>query len=73
MAYYSISAQAPGLVGVPEALTVLDRGLNVFTVVTDDIDVILNRLRSENVVILTYNRLDAHEGISPDETAMQLR
>lgn len=72
MAYYSISAQAQSPVAVPEALTVLDRGLNVFTVATEDIETILARLCSEGVLILTCNRLDDHERLPPNEAPLQL-
>jgi hypothetical protein len=64
MPYWSITCYACNEVPVPEAGQLLEPGLNVFTVVLDDLDPLLARLGSEGVTQITSIRLD-----DPEEAA----
>ena len=66
MGYFSISAYAQSMTLVPEAKAILEPGINVFTVVSDDIDLILVRLRTEGVRILSCQQLDVFNEV-PNE------
>jgi len=61
MPYWSITCYARGEVRVPEAGQLLEPGLNVFTVVLDDLDPLLERLGSEGVEQISTTRLDDPE------------
>lgn len=66
MAYYSISVHARNIVLVAEAKVVLEPGLNVFTVVLDDVAPLLTYLRNEDVRILSCQQLDTFDAL-PEE------
>lgn len=70
MGYYSIQAISPGIVGVAEPLIALDRGFNVFTAQTDDLDGLLAHLKAEGVEIRQVNRLDEHEPVAPEDSIL---
>lgn len=61
MAYYSFVATAKEPVGITKPMLMLDAGVNVFTLVVDDLDAFLKRLKDEGVTVQQMNRLDAHE------------
>lgn len=65
MAYYSIVVFAHHPVGIPDPLILLDKGLNPFTVMTDDIEGLLKMLGDEGVDIREVNCLDAHDPGDP--------
>lgn len=70
MGFYSIVAVAKQPVAVPEPLILLDRGRNVFTVHTEDLEGLREKLKTEGVEIVQANRLDDHQPLDPSETLM---
>ncbi len=68
--FYSIVAIAKQPVAFPDPLILLDRGLNVFTVHTDDLEELREKLKTEGAEILQANRLDDHQPLNPSETLL---
>jgi hypothetical protein len=66
--FYSIIAVAKQPVAVPDPLILLDRGRNVFTVHTEDLEELREKLKAEGVEIVQANRLDDHQPLDPQET-----
>lgn len=67
MAFYSFTAIAQQPVGIPDPMILLDKGLNVFTAHTDDLDGLLKQLEDEGVTVTQVNRLDQHEENQPGD------
>lgn len=73
MAYYSFVAIAKQPVGFTKPMLMLDAGVNVFSVVVDDVQALLEAFKDEGVTVQQMNQLDAHEAppleadILPDE------
>jgi hypothetical protein len=67
VAYYSFVVTAPQPVGIPKPLLMLDKGLNVFNLLVDDLDTLLTQFKNEGVVVQKVNRLDAHEPGNPTD------
>lgn len=59
--YFSIVAVAGNAVGWSEYRVALDKGVNVFTVQTEDLDALLAAMRVAGVTITSVNRLDDFE------------
>lgn len=70
MPYYSITCFAQDTVSVPEAGQMLGPGLNVFTVVVDDIEALQERLEADGVTVNTVARLD--DPTEAEDAARQL-
>lgn len=70
MGYYSIVAVARQPVGIPDPLVMLDKGVNVFTAQTDDLEGLLDTLKSEGVTVQKVNRLDGHAPVDPKATLL---
>lgn len=68
MGFYSIVAVAKQPVAIPDPLILLDKGRNVFTVRTDDLEELRAKLRTEGVEIVQAHRLDEHQPLYPQET-----
>lgn len=62
MGYYSFVAVARQAVAIPDPLILLDKGRNVFTAQTDDLDGLLETLKRENVEVVKVAQLD---GVAP--------
>ena len=58
MAYWSIACRVRDSIQVPEVGQLLEPGLNVFTIVTDDLGELLDRLSDGGAEMLAVNRLD---------------
>lgn len=71
MAYYSFVVIARQPVGIPKPMVMLDAGVNVFTVVVDDLDTFLSRLKDEGVTVQQMNRLDVSEPGSPQDLLVE--
>lgn len=52
-------------------MLMLDAGVNVFTVVVDDLDAFLARLKEEGVTVQQMNRLDQHEPGRPEDLVLE--
>jgi len=52
-------------VDVPEHFLTIGKGLDTFTVSTDDPDALVQRLADEGVKVLECNQLDNHERVEP--------
>lgn len=65
MAFWSITCWIPVSLTVPEASQVLERGVNAFTVTTNDVEPILDRIRCAGGNIVKNVRLDDYEPIRP--------
>ena len=59
--YYSFVVVAPQPLGIPKPMLLLDRGLNVFSVVVDDLDALLEKFKEEGVIVQQMNPLDEFE------------
>jgi hypothetical protein len=67
---FSIVARAKDLVVIPERHIALDAGVNVFSVVTDDLDVLLAHLKTQGVTVDKVQRLDQLEPVDPRESVL---
>lgn len=67
VAFYSFVATAPQPVGILKPMLMLDAGVNVFTAVVDDLDLLLAQFKEEGVVVQQMNRLDVHEPNAPSD------
>jgi hypothetical protein len=65
MALWSITCWVPISITIPEASQVLERGINAFTVTTNNVEPILDRIRSAGGNIVKNARLDDYESITP--------
>lgn len=76
MRQFAIKVQATKPVAIPDPLVMLDRGLNVFNVVTDDLESLLEVLQNEGVTILKTMMMEQDpsglEDISIDENPSTL-
>jgi hypothetical protein len=63
LSYWSIACVSKETIIVPEAKAILEPGVNVFTVVIDDLDKLIERLASEGVTVSALHRLDVHEAV----------
>ena len=70
VSFYSITAFAPTPIGIEVPLILLDKGFNVFTAATDDMEGLLKRLADEGVEVKQVNCLDAHEPINPTDSLL---
>lgn len=76
MGYYSIVAVARQPVAIPDPMVMLDKGVNVFTAQTDDLDAFLKTLKNEGVTVQKVNQLDGLEPVPsnsvllPEERAL---
>lgn len=61
--FYSFVVQAPGEVEFPAKRVFLDRGMNAFNVLIDDLDGFLATLKAEGVTVTKMIRLDEHEPV----------
>lgn len=61
MAYYSFVVIAPQPVGFTKPLLMLDKGLNTFSVVVDDVEALVERFHDEGIVVKQRNLLDEFE------------
>ena len=61
MAFYSFVVTAQQPVGILKPMLMLDSGVNVFTAVVDDLDLLLAQFKEEGVTVQQMNRLDVHE------------
>ena len=61
MAYYSFVVIAPQPLGIPSPTVLLDKGVNTFAAVVDNLEEFLKNLEDEGVVVKQVNRLDDHE------------
>lgn len=68
MGFYSIVAVAKQPIAFPDPLILLDKGRNVFTVLTEDLEGLREKLKTEGVEIVQANRLDEHQPLYPQET-----
>lgn len=69
--FYSFVVQAPGEVILQKQRVILDRGMNAFNALIDDLDVFLAFLKSEGVSVTTMNRLDMHEPVTPQPEILE--
>lgn len=58
MKQYSVTAIATKGVAIPDPLIMLDEGLNVFTVLTDNVDEMLKLLKDEGVTVKEINVME---------------
>lgn len=70
MGYYSFIAIAPHPVGVKDPLIMLDKGVNTFTAVTDDVDGLVAHLESEGINVTQINQLDGLEPVPPEASLL---
>lgn len=70
MGYYSIIAIAKQPVAIPDPMVMLDRGMNVFTAQTDDLDGFLATLKNEGVTVQKVNQLDGLDAVKPEDTLL---
>jgi hypothetical protein len=66
MGYFSFTVIAQNPVGIESPLVMLDRGVNTFTAVVDDLDAFLARLKTEDVEVKQVNQLDGLEPVPPE-------
>ncbi len=64
MGYYSIVATARQAVGVRGYLIAFDKGLNVVTVTTNDLEALVRDLRANGITVISVQRLDQFEDVS---------
>jgi len=64
--YFSFTAIAQNPVAIESPLVMLDRGVNTFTAVVDDLDDFLARLRAEGVEVKAINQLDGLKPVPPE-------
>jgi hypothetical protein len=69
MNFYSFVVHAPGEVDLPEQHLILERGMNAFNALVD-LDSFKELLASNGVRITQVNRLDEHEPVPEDSTAL---
>lgn len=70
-AHYAVRAFCRGLVADETEKVVLDSGVNVFSVVTEDIDGLTARLVEQGAEIQGVDRLDALDPVEPVGERMQ--
>ena len=58
MKQYSVTAVATKPVAIPDPLIMMDVGLNVFTVLTDDVNEMLKLLKNEGVTVKEINVME---------------
>ena len=63
MAYWSITCRSTSDVYVSEANVLLERGINVFTVISENTDELTSKLESFGVLIDRVYRLDDFEAV----------
>jgi len=69
MRHFSICAFAQGEAQLPDHQVMLDRGINAFSVFTDDIDAVVRELEAQDVRVDKVYPLDEFEAVpaSPDD------
>lgn len=70
MGYYSFVAIAPHPMGVENPLILMDRGVNTFTAVTDDVDALVALLTSKGAKVTQVNQLDDLEPVPPEASLL---
>lgn len=71
VSYYSFVATAQQPVGFTKPLLMLDAGVNVFSVVVDDVDALLERFKEEGVTVQQMNQLDVSEPSKPEDLLLE--
>lgn len=70
MAYYSLVVLAPHPLAIPDPLIMLDAGVNTVTVLTDNLEELLQRLRGEGCEVKQVHRLDEFETPTAQDMAL---
>jgi len=70
MGYYSIVAVAEEPVAIRTPMIMLDRGRNVFTAQTKDLEGLLKVLKGHGVAVQSTYRLDQFEPLNSQETLL---
>lgn len=65
MGFYSFVVQAPGEIVLEKQRVILERGMNAFNALIDDLDAFLAHLKTEGATITKWYRLDEHESVPP--------
>lgn len=68
--HFAIVARAKDLVVIPERYIALDAGMNVFNVVTDDLDGLLAHLKERGVTVDEVRRLDQLAPVDPKDSVL---
>jgi len=71
VAYYSFVVVAPQPIGITKPMLLMDTGVNVFNVVVDDLDDLLQKFKEEGVVVQKMNRLDEFEPSAPTDLLLE--
>jgi len=73
MRYFSLVAFAEGEASLPGHQVLLDRGMNVFSVFTDDIDTVVEELKTQRVRVDKICPLDEFESVPPPSDEPSLK